>query len=306
MSGFELLGVFSAGIQLVESIQKLKAFCGSIKNAPTTLQDLIFDLETMGLCLDQLERSQPAAHPPLLTRCLDRCRVSTSRIQVIVDKIQSVSVKRALLSRLYTALKDPDIARLLGELEQAKSTLSLSLITYNSQKQSAMENTQLARMEQQSVQLQLIWTQTQANSIALAKIPHSSVSRPTASDSDGQLRMEPSQRTYGERANSSKKAHGSHFSIRLPRWICSKIWSVSLTQAQSGWNLKLRIFTPRPAMSEVFFRCMTGDIRAVQQMIADGEASLSDCSADMFMFEPHKYINVGFFAAVLPGVQQRA
>ncbi|KAK4495963.1 hypothetical protein PRZ48_013231 [Zasmidium cellare] len=285
MSGIEIFGGVSAGIQLVESIQKLRAFCSTVKNAPSTLQDLIFDLETMALCLDQIERTQTTGDPLLLIRCLDRCRVSTSRIQVVVDKIQSIGAKRAFVSKLYTAMKDPDISKLFVELEQAKSTLSLTLIAFNSRNQTTLQNTQLARMEHQSVQLDLIWTQMRLNNEAIAQMSLRAV--PPRSILHGYKRVPESSLELcapgvcQKGTVWSKKARNRRFTIRLPQWLSSRVWRVCLTQAQSGWDLNLRTSTPRDPLSEVFFRCVKGDVKAVQKMTAEGEASLFDYSADV-------------------------
>lgn len=315
MSGAEaVVGVAAAGvgfaslaIQLLDSIQKLKGFHGKAKNASTTLEDLIFDLETMGLRLDQLERhkSHDNAEAGLLARCLDRCRVMTDRVQVIVDKMHRINLKNANLGKLYTAFKDPDIAKLFTDLEQAKTSLSLSLLTFYSEQQSRLQHDQIAMMQRHSMQLALIWSETQANTGALARysgqfaqpgLP-SSVQDDRAHHSWSQTQpSHDNSLTLGHptrHVKRSSKKRALKFTIHFPRQICSRVWNISFVQGQCGWDLKLRTYMAREPESEIFYRCMTGDLKAMQRMIAEGEASLWDVSPQRVVLGPQDWFPLG-------------
>jgi hypothetical protein len=50
-------GLVSLSIQLIDSAQKLKKLFNASKDAPTTVADLCFELETMSLSLRQLNLS---------------------------------------------------------------------------------------------------------------------------------------------------------------------------------------------------------------------------------------------------------
>lgn len=64
-------GLVSLSIQLVESTQKLKRLYNASTDAPGTIADLCFDLETMSLSLRQLETHRMTGSPAdeLLNRC---------------------------------------------------------------------------------------------------------------------------------------------------------------------------------------------------------------------------------------------
>lgn len=313
MSGVEaVVGVAAAGvgfaslaIQLLDSIQKLKAFHGKIKNAPSALEDLIFDLETIGRQLDLLERhkSCDTSEAELLARCVSRCHMRTDRIQALVSKMQRIGDNNARLGRFYLAFKDPDVAKLVAELEQAKSSLNSSMLTFYFDRQSKFLQEQAATTKHHNMQLALISTHMQANTSALTSLadraidqcsvstvlhshsPHLRRQSECLQDTDVVSRQVKRAPKRGERNRTWQ------FTIRFPRLICSQIWNLSAVRAEFGWDLKLRTSTARDPDSEVFYRCLTGDVRAVQRMIAEGEASPRDHSPVFVRLGPRLYVS---------------
>lgn len=135
----ELLGVISGAgglaslsMQLLESAKKLKQMYDSSKNAPETIEDLVFDLETMSLALRELERHRQhdSHNVQLLDRCIDKCRRSTAKIQELVEKMERYLTRFRGVGRMYTAFKEQDAEKLLHDLEQAKGSLSLAYQIY--------------------------------------------------------------------------------------------------------------------------------------------------------------------------------
>lgn len=270
MSGVEaILGVVSAGagllslsIQLFESAQKLKGLADNIRNAPGTLGDLEFDLQTMGLALQQLEkhRQQDSHDATLLARCLERCAVCTSRIQKAVDKMTAYSAKSSKLGKMYVAFKEKDLDKLLKDLEGAKSSLHLSLNMYWAQ-----ENERRHRA--------LLDLSKNSGGLALSSVNAHTVIT-----------------TQNERAGEKHISHSHRDSIlvkasrrpvfqmtaKLPSWLYSKVWDIAVLDAMGAWNLSIRPYNIRPMDSEIFHSCLSGNLNKVQKLIADGKASLSD------------------------------
>ena len=52
-------GLISLSMQLLESSQKLKGFYDSCRDAPETVRQLCFDLETMSMALRHFEQYRP-------------------------------------------------------------------------------------------------------------------------------------------------------------------------------------------------------------------------------------------------------
>lgn len=119
-------------MQLLESSQKLKGFCDTVRNAPDAVARLCFDLETMSLALHQFEqyRQQDILGGELLRRCIKTCQQAVSRIQVAVDKVDRLLHKTRLAGRMYMGFKEPEMRTLLEETEHAKSSLHLAYTSY--------------------------------------------------------------------------------------------------------------------------------------------------------------------------------
>jgi hypothetical protein len=125
-------GLVSLAIQLLESSQKLEGLYHASKSAPKTVSDLCFELETLSLQLRQLERHRQ--HDSLDTETLDRCIAVCERrvvrVRDVVDAVARYMRRGVAFGSVYTAFKKPEMRKLLGELEQAKSSLSLAYISY--------------------------------------------------------------------------------------------------------------------------------------------------------------------------------
>lgn len=126
-------GLLSLSIELIESVQKLKSFYDASKNAPETVAQLCFDLETMSLSLRQLEQHQQQEivdKNKLLARCVETCSRMVAKIQQAVSKIERVLQQSRMKGRVYMAFKDPEIRKLLSDMEHAKTSMSLAYMSY--------------------------------------------------------------------------------------------------------------------------------------------------------------------------------
>lgn len=125
-------GLVSLSIQLIDSAQKLKKLLNASKDAPTTVADLCFELETMSLSLRQLNshRNVNITGDELLGRCFTTCTRMVVKIEVTVTKIERIIQRRHVGGRLYMAFKEPEIQDLLNEMERAKSSMSFAYMSY--------------------------------------------------------------------------------------------------------------------------------------------------------------------------------
>ena len=328
MSGVEaVLGVASAGagllslaVQLGDSIQKLKAFRDSVQSSSETIRALIFDLETMALCLDQLERyrSQDQRQFELVSRCLERCSTALGKIRKAIGKLQTLTARYSRLAKFYAAFKEPETAKLLIELEQAKSSLSVSLVMFYSEQQANHNEMQRGIMQQQSTQLDLIWTGIQANNFAVSQISKRSAEHTHSASSHGGVLPRrssygrtPNYETYEEAQHDPRLTKRKHprqktVAICFPRWLCSQVWNVSAIQARAGWDLKLRTYLVRHPNSEIFRRCIAGDVKAVQKMISHREASIRDVARDYVIWNDISQPNLIGYGGNYNLVQVRA
>ena len=127
------LGLVSLAAQLGESALKLMSFYERIKDMRSTLSDLAHDLETISLTLQELERHrQRGRHDDtLLKRCAAKCKEKADKIEALVNKMETRIGKFRMAGKAYAALKQPEMTTLLDELEQAKSSILISLQMYS-------------------------------------------------------------------------------------------------------------------------------------------------------------------------------
>ncbi|GAB7334273.1 hypothetical protein MBLNU13_g06310t2 [Cladosporium sp. NU13] len=125
-------GLMSLSMQLLESSQKLKSFYNASRDAPQTVADLSFELETMSLSLRQLviHRQADISNDTLLGRCMMTCTLMTTKIEAAVDKMEHYLRKSRGIGRMYSAFKEPEILKLLDGLEHAKSSMLFAYMSY--------------------------------------------------------------------------------------------------------------------------------------------------------------------------------
>lgn len=125
-------GLASLALQLVDTAQKLKTLYNATKDAPHTVEDLTFELETMSMSLFRLtsHRHTDIAEDELLNRCFASCTRMVKRITDAVAKIEHLMQRGRMGGRLYMAFKQPEILELLEELERAKSSMLIAYMSY--------------------------------------------------------------------------------------------------------------------------------------------------------------------------------
>jgi hypothetical protein len=65
-----------------------------------------------------------------LTRCIAACDQAVARIQTAVDKIDRLLSKVRFAGRVYMGFKEPEVRKLVQEMEHAKSSMSLAYMSY--------------------------------------------------------------------------------------------------------------------------------------------------------------------------------
>jgi hypothetical protein len=125
-------GLVSLSMQLLESTQKLKGFCDLMKDAPETIRQLCFDLETMSMALRQFEqyRQNDVSGSELLGRCILACDQAVAKVKSAVDKVDRLLSRARFAGRLYMGFKEPEVRRLVEEMEHAKSSMMLAYTSY--------------------------------------------------------------------------------------------------------------------------------------------------------------------------------
>ncbi|KAK5381989.1 hypothetical protein LTR20_007933 [Exophiala xenobiotica] len=314
MSGLEIFGAVSAGagllslsIQLGESAMKLRRLHKAAKDAPTTIERLLFDLETMSLALGQLEqhRRHDSHSEGLIARCIAQCQQSVQDTQQLVDKLERrLNEHPRVGGKLYTAFKERDVKELIGDLERAKSSLNLAYTMYIGVEQER-------RHQEHHIMLTSLQSQITVGSANISQqltllMPYSerSPQHPQNTpkshpDEDNDMSLTA---TYGPNTlsvtttrNSGGHCNDSELTTRasrkngkprlrarfaFPAWLSSRIWDFALLGAQSGWNIQFRTYNVVPYNTPVFRYAYWGDLPALRHLIDSGEASPLDVSKE--------------------------
>jgi hypothetical protein len=127
-------GLVSLSMQLLESAQKLKGFYDSARDAPSTVSRLSSDMKTISLLLRQLEgfRLNQVFGDQVLDSCIKSCEEAVAKIQDSVGKVERLLLvpKTRTLGKTYMGFKEPEIRKLLEEMEHAKSSVLLAFSSY--------------------------------------------------------------------------------------------------------------------------------------------------------------------------------
>lgn len=83
-------------------------------------------------------------------------------------------------------------------------------------------------------------------------------------------RIPHSNRQLKKRAKTTRR-----ISINLA-WITGKVWQMAISQAEAGWDLRMRSWYLRSAGSEIFRHCRSGDVDAIRKLLSTGQASTYD------------------------------
>ena len=117
---------------MLESSQRLKGFYDVSKGALQAIADLSFGLRTMSLSLQQLEscRRSDVLSDELLERCDTIWKRMIGKIESAVNKMKRQIQRSRNVGRINAAFREPETRRLLEEMEQAKSSMLFTHMSY--------------------------------------------------------------------------------------------------------------------------------------------------------------------------------
>jgi hypothetical protein len=103
-----------------------------MRDAPEAVRQLCFDLETMSMALRQFEqyRQNDVSGSELLSRCIVACDQAVAKVKNAVDKIDRLLSRARFAGRVYMGFKEPEVRKLMEEVEHAKSSILLAYTSY--------------------------------------------------------------------------------------------------------------------------------------------------------------------------------
>lgn len=247
----DAVGVVSLSIQLAESLQKVKSFYASVKNAPLQVAELIEEIDIMQGILSDLEASsQTVASNSNMKRCIKVAQRATESFAAFSEELQASIKKRRYRGGVRFALNREDIKQMLDQLERIKSSLSLAHSLY-----------QQATAEDRHIVVMQALSPTQTSVVQITQT------------CQGTLH----QQNYFALAHRHPRAGGKRlFCVTTPTWLCKTVCQLEMRRSIAGLNIFARIYGIMPRDALIFQACADGDIVEMQRLFEDRLASPYD------------------------------
>jgi hypothetical protein len=298
MSGAEVVlgvvaggaGLMSLSIQLAESAVKLKRFYHSMRNAPEALNSTADEIQIMSLSLRLIIRHWQTEMQPadILDRCIENCRRHVTGIEELVSKLSQKLDRGSLSGKLYAAIREQDLDKLLNDLDRARDALHLVVQIYHQEEQThrwleqqnnaTTWNLQLAtmqralqtRVEKLKHQLNQIVQHTRSHRIQAAEEVSPRLISSNQLEESTQIVSNPA----GRRRSCNSRNAAFRVRLRVPTWFSTRVWEIAKVDAQQGWDLHFRAYNQRPDNAPILVCCDDGNFHETRRLIEAREAAL--------------------------------
>jgi hypothetical protein len=251
-----VVGVVSFGVQLAESLQKVKRFKNTVKDAPERLADIIDEIGSLSDILTELEQdptSSGANTGPTMQRCVAACRKAVDRFSTFADSLESRMKRSKRLGSVKFAMKNESVESIITSLESSKSNLVLAYMMYREA---------VADKRARHVQDQMnLFASGQASLLQ---------QRETAQD--GQLTMDKRPERRPRRLDYVR----SKPMLKTPTWLSRTVWEMAVDRAISGWTFSIRNYSLLAFESSIVDAIRSGDTALLRQSFDTREASPFD------------------------------
>jgi hypothetical protein len=232
-----VVGVVSFGVQLAESLQKVKRFYNTVKDAPERLADIIDEIGSLSDILTELEQDPTSSGTntrPAMQRCVAACRKAVDRFSIYADSLESRMKRSKPLGSVRFAMKNESIESVIASLESSKSNLVLAYMLYREAetREARARADKRARLVQEQMNL---FASGQALLLQQRETPQ-----------DAQLTTDkrPEMQSYRRSYVRSQPI------LKTPTWLSHTVWEISVMTCT-----KVRMASPHCSI------CSTTDTR---------------------------------------------
>jgi hypothetical protein len=301
------MSVVSLGIQVAESIQKLRGFYALIREAPTEILLLLDELETLSLILEDIDQSIQGnvfLDPRIKAAVMKSYRLCSNigeALRSLVKELEDGIGKGKKRSGFKMALKKDKIEEIKKRLESSKATMLLAHQCYNN----AIQRQNWEGHERDMVEIKATMGRIYGMQMIVSddcdkvdevdgrrekivnKRPDCQHGKAAASEV---VPFTASRRfKYGSvtRQKGMKTLLGivdlvifgggrtttTTISLNLPAWIYARRYQFCLTKSFQGWDQTFRSYRVVSFDASVFNYCMTGNVAELQQLFESGQSS---------------------------------
>ncbi|KAI1751066.1 hypothetical protein F4782DRAFT_506646 [Xylaria castorea] len=281
----EVIGVAASGItiaqvaaQVGKSILKLKRLWDDFKDVPSSIGDLLDQIDCLDPALWEAENTfTQASLPPMFwnsslgSRSTTYCRKALRSLTELVDELTlQLNRPRTLRSKVATAkvvLKKEQLRNLERRLHNAITMLSLAQSSYLVALTRLQPDIIIQRITECKTPLV---TQTLQDDIQPIR-QIASQTKEVVDNKQLEDRALPPRRY-------TKRQENAVYSIRfrLPMWACQAIWELQSFRSYGNWKFNLRYYYALPSGSDVFNVAWCGAPKDLQMLFASGQASPYD------------------------------
>ncbi|RWA12556.1 hypothetical protein EKO27_g2574 [Xylaria grammica] len=296
------IAVAQVAAQVGKSIIKLKQLWDELRNVPSTIGDLLDQIECLDPALWEAENTfDQASLPPmfwdngLASRSTAYCRKALSSLTELVDEltlqINRPGKFRSKIASAKVVLKKEQLKTLERRLQNAVRMLTLAqqsyLVLVSGQ---IYYDTHIDKCPSALTRVQpniIIQKFTEITTPLIVQTLQRDFQFGQLESSDACRRQLPSQATKpavdGDVENNvptlrqppHRRGSGRSFRFRVP-WLSQTTWELQSSRSYGNWKLNLRCYSAVPMGSEVFEIARVGTPRELQMLCARGLASPYD------------------------------
>ena len=251
-----VVGVVSLGVQLAESLQKVKRFYDTMRGAPERLADIIDEIGSLSDILTELEQHPTSSGPntgPTMQRCVAACRKAVDRFSTYANSLESRMERSKRLGSVKFAMKNESVESVIASLESSKSNLVLAYMMYRE----AVADKRARHMQEQ---------------MNLFASGQASLLQQRETLQDGQLTMDKRPERRSHRLNYVR----SKPMLKTPIWLNRTVWEMAMDRAISGWTFSIRSYSLVDYESGIVDAICSGDTALLQQSFDMRKASPFD------------------------------
>lgn len=249
-----VMGAVSLGVQLAESVQKVKRFYDAVKDAPERLADIVDEIESLSDILAEMEGDRTSHNTnvgPKMQRCVATCRKAVDSFTTYADGLETRMKRHSRRGSVRFAIKSESIEAVISRLESSKSNLVLAYMMYRE----AIAGERAAQLQQQMESM------AAGQALLLHK---ASVVSTTSSIPGNSLQPVPVIRNT------------TITRLSTPNWLGRTVWELAIARAISGWTISLQCRRVISFKTPAAQACYLGDLLLLQQVLDRREASPFD------------------------------
>ncbi|KAI0444950.1 hypothetical protein F4803DRAFT_208952 [Xylaria telfairii] len=289
-----ILTIGEVTLRTGEAIFKLGRLWARVNDVPRNIIDLTQRLECLDPSLLEIESifkpsqvEQTTYLGLALKRTTAYCRLALDDLNSLVSEMShsiDSHTTKGKVTCFRILLEKDSLGKIENRLGSAVSMLSLVQQTYLIALTRAQPDIIIQR-----------WSAHSSHNIDPQDAGISSENRTTYTTCNVQTSESISNTTRYTTYAITKSSHSSKITLRVPRWISSKVWEICCTRALGDWTFQLRSYSTRPSDSQVFQVARAGSPASLRNLFEIGLASPYDRTIDgeTLFHEAVRGLNVG-------------